>query len=114
MSHVIKSDKIYKGSIPSGNPIGYIKDKKIYNGYQVGTGKVLGYVKDELIYNGYQIGTGKVVGYVKNGKIYKGYAVGVGSILNVNSNIKSKLKNSEKYDLTLMVAVYHFLIQRIF
>ena len=28
MSHIIKDDKIYKGTSPSGNPLGNIKDKK--------------------------------------------------------------------------------------
>ena len=36
MSHIIKDDKIYKGTSPGGNAIGNIKDGKIYKGYSPG------------------------------------------------------------------------------
>ena len=92
MSHIIKDDKIYKGTSPSGNPIGNIKGGKIYKGTSP-SGNPLGNIKDD--------------------KIYKGTSPS-GNPLNINSTIHSAIKDSKKYDLALMVAAYHFLIKPIF
>ena len=92
MSHIIKDDKIYKGTSPSGNPLGNIKGGKIYKGTSP-SGNPLGNIKDD--------------------KIYKGTSPS-GNPLNINSTIHSAIKDSKKYDLALMVAAYHFLIKPIF
>jgi hypothetical protein len=92
MSHIIKDSKIYKGTSPSGNPIGNIKGGKSYKGTSP-SGNPLGNIKDD--------------------KIYKGTSPS-GNPLNINSTIHSAIKDSKKYDLALMVAAYHFLIKPIF
>lgn len=50
---------------------------------------------------------------IKDSKIYKGRHA-AGSALKINSTIHSAIKDSKQYDLTLMVAAYHFLIRPIF
>ena len=111
MSHIIKDDKIYKGTSPSGNPLGNFKGGKIYKGTSP-SGNPLGNIKDDKIYKGYSP-SGNPLGNIKGGKIYKGYSPS-GNPLNINSTIHSAIKDSKKYDLALMVAAYHFLIKPIF
>ena len=91
MSHIIKDNKIYKGSHSGSIAIGVVKDGKIHKGT---SGSI-------------------AIGFVKDGKIYKGSHSGSIS-LKINSTIHSAIKDSKNYDLALMVAAYHFLIKPIF
>ena len=69
-------------------------------------------IKDSKIYKG-SYAAGSPIGVIKDSKIYKG-SQAAGSALNINSTIHSAIKDSKQYDLTLMVAAYHFLIKPIF
>jgi hypothetical protein len=92
MSHLIKDNKIYKGSHSGSIAIGFVKDGKIHKGSSAGS---------------------IAIGFVKDGKIHKGSHSG-SIALNINSTIHSAIKDSKSYDLALMVAAYHFLIKPIF
>jgi hypothetical protein len=92
MSHIIRDNKIYKGSSSGGVALGNIRDNKIYKGSSSG---------------------GVALGNIRDNKIYKGSSSG-GVPLNINSTIHSAIKDSKGYDLALMVAAYHFLIKPIF
>ena len=110
MSHIIKDNKIYKGSHSGSIAIGVVKDGKIHKGT---SGSIaIGFVKDGKIYKGSHSGS-IAIGFVKDGKIYKGSHSGSIS-LKINSTIHSAIKDSKNYDLASVVAVYHFLIKPIF
>ena len=92
MSHLIKDNKIYKGSSTGSIAIGFVKDGKIHKGSHSGS---------------------IAIGFVKDGKIHKGSHSG-SIALNINSTIHSAIKDSKSCDLASVVAAYHFLIKPIF
>ncbi len=91
------------------------KDGRIYAGNRnPGIGKNIGNVKDGRIYEGYGYpGTGKNIGNVKDGKIYEGYGY-PGTGRKIGDVDDFTINGIEREKDETIVAVYHFLIKKIF
>ena len=90
------------------------KDGKVYEGKCRGYGRQIGNVKDGKIYDGIgSLGSGHQVGNVKDGKVYDGKSSpGTGHLIGKVSDFTINGIQYER-DETI-VAVYHFLIKKIF
>ena len=91
------------------------KDGRIYEGSRnPGSGKNIGNVKDDRIYEGFgSPGAGKNIGNVKGGCVYSGVGFpGAGHKIGTVDDFTINGIQREK-DETI-VAVYHFLIKKIF
>ena len=112
-----KDGRVYEGSRNpgSGTNIGNVRDGKIYEGSgSPGFGKNVGNVRDGKIYEGSgSPGFGKNIGNVRDGYVYEGsgspgFGRKIGKVEDFTINGIQREKDET------IVAVYHFLIKKIF
>ena len=105
-------------SIGNGTRVGNVKDGFIYSGdpHNNGNGTRVGNVKDGIVYEGdtHNNGNGTRIGIIKDGIVYEGFPLSSGTGKRFGEVKNFTIKGIEKEKDETIVAVYHFLVKKIF